>query len=356
MELREIDRDHAARSLLEELSLDPDVFGLDSPEALGQLARKVASYRCPTPRQSLVGACLGAVRGISSSDSEFRSEISDTVDALISYGDLQEVESEDEVLLYCGSPAYHRTADSDLYLIGILPDGEPIVPGSMWREVELSGHVRKVTSPSSNIEEYISSAYPKLSSRQWLPVAKAISSSALIRKYEAVLQESVASSEVPGLEVIDRRKPPVYYTSRWAVLEEGLEGVLVARRTLKYGARRYSAILAAAGVIRGLVDLPKLATEGGAFDEAMRLQAAIDVEDGHPQRVKVVGSIETEGARILRFTYPIPFWLQRRWDVLGRRVQAGQGYLFAYELPARVAEEEVDLASEIIWTTADQET
>jgi hypothetical protein len=165
-------------------------------------------------------------------------------------------------------------------------------------------------------------------------------------KYEALLDRAVACGELADLLVVDPEGDRRYYRGR-LVAPGRRSGRFVGRRPQRWGADLWVYVQLEGGVPTRFVDLPVLSDRWRGCDEAWRLQAALDHENGRPQVVQLEPLAGTTDQR-LRFYSPVPLWAQRRLDCFGRR-EALSGCLFAYRLPEREACEEAGFLAQAMW-------
>jgi len=113
------------------LDLDDDAVDLFSAEALAASLRRAASFLCPTTPAALVRAVEDAVARLPGVPADLREQLETLLGALISYGDLLELQLDADVRtrrhLFLGPPAFVQRASGACLLIGIRPDGAPLL-------------------------------------------------------------------------------------------------------------------------------------------------------------------------------------------------------------------------------------
>jgi hypothetical protein len=154
------------------------------------------------------------------------------------------------------------------------------------------------------------------------------------------------------VRVIDPDSDVSYYRGRWRELRSTDTGRFVARRPQAWGADLWCFINVSRGTVEKLLDLPVQSALATGADEAWRLQAALDALRNEPQRLRVAGDGEGSYA-ILDLFAPVPSWIQRRLDIVGRPEHRRRGALFSYALPAADLEEEVNFIRQNMWISID---
>jgi len=335
----------------ETLGLDPSL-DLMSAEGLAASIRRAASFSCPTTPGTLLRAVSDVLVGLPGFDDEKRNQITELIESLLAYGDLLELPDQDgrQRQLYLGPPAYvPRRGSNSCLLVGIRPEGAPLVSDELAGDIQYHGHARilRLTDDESLGEVLDEEGLSKLATEQWLQSPRATKPQDLLALYTDRLETQGLTGDVE-LRILDPDASVTYYRGRWRTSRGSDNGNFVARRPQAFGADLWCFAELAGGVVAKLVDLPQQKQLGPASDEAWRLQAAIDALAGKPQRVRVAHA-DSAAARILDFFSPVPSWIQRRLDVIGALCRGGRGALFSYELPKSEVEEEIDFLQEQMW-------
>jgi hypothetical protein len=351
--IRVIDEDQAGSLAVQQLGLDPDSTGIDSPEALAAAVRRAASFLCPTTERELVNGVVASLEWIVPDPTGLRSAAESTVQAVVNYGDLTELPNPDvptrrSTLLFLASPAFIPRRSGGLLLVGVPPEGRPMVDPDIQMRVEVERHVRMIAGPVEPelLDSMRDSGLFQLSADVWLQSPRPVSPETAIMQFDERLDATVDVGEVSGLRILDPDRPPHYYAGRWRVPTAKDRGRFVARRPREYGADAWCYVELHGGQPRRLVDLP--ITEGlvRGCDEAWRLQAAIDALRGRPL---VVRAEDASGdAATVRLNFPPPSWLQRRWDALGTPLIVPNA-LIAYRLPRLELSEELAFVQAMLW-------
>jgi hypothetical protein len=146
---------------------------------------------------------------------------------------------------------------------------------------------------------------------------------------------------------LDTGRSVRYYRGRWAE-EVPATGYFVARRPQRFGSAVWCFGRSSNGKPDRLLDLPfDMSTR--PWDDAWRLQAALDALSGSPQLYEV--SSEPDGMATVAFFSPVPSWAQRRWEVTGKYSRP-RGALFSYTFTAEQLAEELRVAVECLWMRA----
>lgn len=340
-----------AAEAVEALGLDPSL-DLMSPEGLAASIRRAASFSCPTTPGMLLRAVSDVLVGLPGFDDEKRNQTVELIESLLAYGDLLELPDQEgrQRQLYLGPPAYvPRRGSSSCLLIGIRPEGAPLVSDELAGDIQYNGHARilRLTKDESVGEVLEEEGLSKLAAEHWLRSPRATTPQDLLAFYTDKLETHGLTGDVE-LRILDPDASVTYYRGRWRTPRGNDSGNFVARRPQAFGADLWCFAELVSGVVAKLVDLPQQEQLAPASDEAWRLQAAIDALTATPQRVRVAHA-DSAAARVLDFFSPVPSWIQRRLDVIGALRRGCRGALFSYELPESEVEEEIGFLQEQMW-------
>ena len=335
----------------------PMSIELLSVEGLAASLRRSASVLCPTTMRGLVRTTAEVLEGLDGFDEAGTSEVLEEVlDSLVAYGDLVELEVDESGSrsrkLFLGPPAYIPRSDTSACLIvGIRPDGAPIVGSSAAQSLKHVGHTRWVIGAGSESARDLLMGEDLIAMRMehWLKYPREVSSGALLNQYLERLAAAGSSGDIDAM-VLDPEAKVTYYRGRWRSLRSRDSGKYVARRPQAYGADAWCFAEVADGEVTKLIDLP-LSPLARAADEAWRLQAAIDAERERPQVVEIRSGSGQDVCQLAFFS-PVPSYIQRRLDVIAVPVPHTRGALFCYELPIGEVREELDHLRKMMWTEA----
>lgn len=132
------------------VGLQPSTATILSDEGLAASVRRAASFLCPTTTRALVDAVVEVLSVLTGYGQETERDIETLVQSLVGYGDLLELSIETDGRkrrhLFLGAPAYVRRTDTSALLLGIRPDGAPLVSDELLSGVQSKGHVRLIRS------------------------------------------------------------------------------------------------------------------------------------------------------------------------------------------------------------------
>lgn len=352
-----LSRDAATRMVVRSLGLETGDF--ESTEVLTASLRRAASFACPTTRTQLVRSVTETIEYLVSDLDSTREQLDDLVQALVALGDLVEApdsggQASSGLLLFLGPPSFIRRRSGALLLLGIRPESEPLVGEDFPWQIRSERHLRYVFPAGEDVVEALEDyGLRQVPEGHWLQPPGQLRAVDLVRDYDRHLATAGPSGEILDLRLLDPRSPVTYYRSRWRTPVPSDHGNFVARRPQAFGADLWCYVAVEGGTPRRLVDLPINPASASGFDEAWRLQAAIDSERGHPQIIRVEPVSSPEGSVAIKLLAPPPRWLQRRWDILGS-VQSLPGAIVSYVFSGADVEEEIDFAQQTMWLDAER--
>lgn len=333
------------------LGLDPDLTDLASPEGLCASLRRAASLLCPaTPRQ-LVDAVTDVLRPLYA-DLE-RIEVAEALEALVGIGDLLELRASDVAarLLFLAPPAYVEKRVGSYLLIGIRPGARPLVDEeALGAAIAYEGHTRTIALEPALAETLLaSSGLHELALAVWARAPRQEASSVVIEQARARLASARSPGPVEGLTVLDASASVFFYRGRWREPQSSDEGMAVGRRPQAYGAPIWCLVDLQQGVPTSVLDLPLTHGVAPGWDEARRIQAALDAERGSPQLFRLRSAAPTENHVIFDFFGPLPSWADRYLDLAGLPVIKSPGALFSYCIPLGAVDETRRFLTEALW-------
>ncbi len=342
------------RSSVESLRLDANALDLTSVEVVAGSIRRAASFFCPCPMRTLLSVVLDAHRGIVDDFEAFRCTVEDTIENLVAYGDLLELEEpniDDEevrgkLLLYCAPPCFVPRMTGNLLLLGISGDGLSSLPKDLEANIEYVGHSRILRTGEGNaIERLKELGFIELTMDAWLRPPAQESPEQLLARANEQLKVAHTAGEVPGLRVIDPDSAVNFYRRRWVDLTTA-SGHVVGRRPQAYGADIWCYVDLTNGQTVKLVDLPLARSRSRGCDDAWFLQAALDAKRGKPQQFLVRNG--PPGMKIIDFFSPLPMWAKRRLDATGEAIPSSRS-LFSYKFAEGEVAEEADFLQKRLW-------
>lgn len=351
--MRRLTAEEVHAQKIRELGLDPDALDLSTPEGLAGALRRAASYLCPCSAATLIRAVVRPLRGLVPDMESVKELVEETLEAMISHGDvLEQPEMQDglptaRVLLYAAPASFVVRQSGLVILLGVAADQLSPLPSELERHIQYLGHVRRL-GPSPKNEDLRSELRQlgllELSSDTWLKGPKICTASQAVAAINHALDTVPPSRDIPGLLLLDPINPVRYYRGRWTE-PKAQTGRFVARRQQAYGADLWCYVQLTNGQPERMIDLPLRGSRWRGCDEAWHLQMAIDAQRGAPQRFRATPSGE---AVVLEFFSPVPAWARRRWDAIGEPVPSA-GCLFAYRIPKTEIDEERRFMREALW-------
>jgi hypothetical protein len=315
---------------LEGLDLPDSEENLGAEEALAAALRRAASFRAPIPRRPLIGEVSTAIAPYLHEDGSLRDRVRGMLDRLIDHGDLLEARKEDSGtrrIVLLRPPAFVEAGDT-YFLIGVRPDGAPILTADLEGRLARRGAVRMLRPASDETsQELLDAGLQKVSVDQWVGAPAPLPAPEFLAIYRARLAESPAVGEIEGLEILDPDSDIRFYKGRFRHPSAKDTGFYVARRPQQFGPSRWCLAELHHGDCEKVIDLSAMAGLGRPTDEAWRLQAAIDSALSHPQVARVEGG---PGERKISFFGPLPAWARKRVDLLGQQTDRSRGALFTY--------------------------
>src|SRR5580765_8944244 len=109
MVMRQLTAEQVRAQKVTDLGLDPTAHDLTSIEALAAALRRAAGFLCPCAPATLVRAVVGPLRGLGSDEAVAKESVQQTLDAMVTHGDLLEhadVNGGGATLLYAAPPAF----------------------------------------------------------------------------------------------------------------------------------------------------------------------------------------------------------------------------------------------------------
>jgi len=356
--IAEISRREVITQCRSALGIEPHAATVDDA-FLAALLRRTAGMLCPCSRTALRTAiveCLSSLHDLY----DLPSRIDELTDELIVAGDLLELSDVTTAdtdakgtWVFAAPPAFVERKSGSVFLTGIVPDHDSILPESLGMRVVHSKNTRYIEPQAGEdlAELLASEALARLPESEWLKAPKTQTASAHLEKAMQRLASEPTCAPITGLVIIDPETRPTYYRGRWTA-PKGQSGIFVSRRPQEFGAPIWCFAELQAGLLARVVDLPLSTYRWRACDAAWHLQMAIDQENGRPQRYRI-----TQLANVCRLDFfsPLPLWAERRLMVLGEK-RPGEKSLFAYEIPAAEIGEEEEFLRTDLWLVREDDT
>lgn len=337
-----------------ELGLDASALDLTSIEAIAGSLRRTAGFLCPCAATTLVRGVVRPLRGLVDDLDTVKGLVEETLEAMIAHGDIVEHRDVEAppgdggpTLLYAAPAGFVVRESGVVILLGVASDQLSALPDGLEARIEYVNHLRRLSpAPGDDLRAELGQlGLMEISYDGWLKAPPAETPTQHVSRLDRLLEVAQASRDVPGLSLLDPVRPVRYYRGRW-IEPRSQSGRFVARRSQAYGSQLWCYVQLRDGNPERLIDLPVAGSRWRGFDEAWRLQMAIDAQRGEPQRFRVRPGPGDK--RVMEFFSPVPMWARRRWDAVGEPVP-GSGCLFAYRLAEAELAEELRFAREALW-------
>lgn len=348
----------AARRTVYALGLDETVIDLSAPETICSSLRRAAALLCPATPRELIDAVLEVLGPLDAPSSITRGQLATQLDLLVAIGDLVELPNRKDRgsrRLYLAPPSYVTKAPGRYLLLGVRPDGIPLLDESVGADVRHEGHVRSVELDATTGPTRLHAAgLQGISTHDWLRRPSVGSATAIVGMHQR-LDGATQSGPVSDLTLLDPESSILHYRSRWRLPSDSDCGDYIARRPQAYGAHLWCCVRLESGVPWSLIDLPTDDPAASACDEAWRLQAAIDAARGRPQLVRIRSAGGTTESRTLDLFGPVPGWAQRYLELVGVPAPRARDALITYRMPLWTIGELTKFFTDMLWMHVNDE-
>lgn len=345
--------DVAARAVTT-LGLDGASFDLFSVEGLSASLRRAASFLCPASPRRIVDTVFSALSPLHKELE--RDFVAETLDALVALGDLLELRQAGEQtrLIFLGPPSFVEKRPGEYLLLGVRPHAAALTePSSSAFEVIYHGHTRSVEIGTGGPATLLAAGLRLLSKEQWTRSPRLEAAADVVAQTREKLQaEDAAPGPISGLTIIDASKSVLFYKGRWREPTEEDYGIFTGRRPQAYGAPLWCVIEMVDGMPMAVLDLPVDSRFAPGWDDARRIQAAIDAANGNPQVYRLRKHTLLTGVTIIDFFLPLPSWAERYIAISGWPAERGPRSLLAYSLPHQTVGDVQRFLSSSLWMTA----
>lgn len=352
--MRQIGTKEAEAIALKAIGLNSSESGLLSEEAISCLLRRVAAFACPCTENTLIKAVLLGLEGLSSDLVLTRELIETCLETITCYGDLLYLTDTGEgdsalnrELLYASPPSFVRRKSGSIILLGVALDDAPILPPELGKNILHFKHMRILQDIGLTDlpERLVDLGLIELSLDTWLKLPIPEEAGRFIERINNELQRSTWSGSVPGLIILDTKRPVQYYRGRWAE-PKNQTGRFIGRRKQVFGQNIWCYVEMQDGMPRKFLDLPLKTGNYRGRDEAWRIQAAIDFLNSTPQVFRK--RVTRPDYCSLEFFSPLPVWAKRRIETFGLPIRV-PGSLFSYEIADSELSEELPFLQEYLW-------
>lgn len=316
---------------------------------IAQSLRRAVFIEAPCNARNACSITMSALAPLIKDQTDFLERITNVLEDLIATGDILEMRREDadgpERLLRPAPPSFVKRADGTFILLGVA--GDEITPIVGEKVAYRSSGLRTISpvDPTNCTSTLLDLGLIELTPNMWMHAPKAVTAREFLDGWLAQLPQQAHPEIVDGLELLDTFTPTKFYVGRWRQLRDTDNGVYLARRSQKYGAKLWSLIEVQTGVIQRLVDIHARDARIRDCDEAWRIQSAFDARAGAPQQVGVKMDDE---CTLLSFYSPLPAWAVRRLTMIGDPVKP-QGALLGFRIPIQNVEDEIGWLEETLW-------
>lgn len=356
MSITLLDASAVADRVLKVLGLDLGIGGAFTPEAMSAALRRTASFLCPATPAQLIDAVRDALTPLPGARDLSRDDLAELLQQLVSTGDLLELRQSGERtarLLYLGPPSFVTKVPGEYLLLGIRPEGRPLIDDGSGGAVQAEAHLRTLRLAPERAEPLLAAAgLHELRRDRWLRYPRRTTPTETLTEYRTRLDAARSAGAVEGLELLDPAAPVRFYRGRWRSLkanDSGERGDFVGRRPQAYGANAWCFVRVEGGRPQRLIDLPAFDPAALARDEAWRLQAAIDAERGASQLYRVRLLPGDDASVVLDLFGPVPSWAERHLGLLGTPLGRGSGALFSYRLGVAAIGDAEALLTDMLW-------
>ena len=237
-----------------ELGLDSGSFDLTSQEAIAAALRRAASFLCPCTASSLVRAVVKPLRGLVEDLSIVKASVEETLEAMISHGDILECRefgvnpAQEHSLLFAAPAAFIPRHSGRQILVGISSDHLSALPEDLTARIDHVGHTRRLNPlEGEDLRKRLTEhGLIEFTYDDWLKTPRFDTPAELLSRYNALLDSAGPSGDVPGLGLLDSELPVRYYRGRWAQPHKR-SWRFVGRRDQAYGAQLWCYVQLADG-------------------------------------------------------------------------------------------------------------
>lgn len=334
MEVSLVGPEEVAAAAVAALGLAESGADLLSPEGVSASLRRAASFLAPTTKRALRQAVADALAGLPGWNKDSVGGIGQVLDSLVAYRDLLELPTETERVrqIFLGPPAFVPRGTGAFFVMGVRPEGRPLLDEDVPLEVTHEGHVRTVSgADAAEVEGLLTSlGFVRLEATQWVTAPRQRPAGEVIAEFDLRLSGALPGGDLGPIPLLDPAAPATFYRGRWRAAKRGDVGHFIIRRSQAFGSNLWCYAAVADGAPTRVLDLPAADLLSPGSDEAWYLQAAMDAVLGHPQRFRVRPGARSSSV-VLDLFSPLPGWAQRFVDLVGTRLmRSGPGALFSY--------------------------
>lgn len=309
-----------------------DNLNIYSEEVISELIRRVSCNLCPCSKTKLQRAVIDLIEDLLPSDVDVTSKVIEVFEDLIALGDLIELPpiSEDVMTIrnqiYLSPLKYIKINDNRILLIGV--HNSIIGLSEIHFKMRLEKSLKIISPDDLNFFKGI--GYYELSLNEWLKFEKYNSPQEYLKLIQNKLELlPIRSEKLNGITILDDKTGSNYYKGRWSELNPKHMGCYVGRRKVQYGSDLWCYLDVKDNLVLRFLDLPVLELHWRPFDEAWRIQMAIDFLNNTPQKYRI--REESNENIIIDFFSPVPAWTVRQLEVNGKKYGPDK-CLFSYSI------------------------
>lgn len=314
-------------------------------EFLAACLRRVAGFHCPCSRSTLRTVLLECTSVLVSDEAALSATIDRAIEATYVAGDLLELSQvavADDMTpgtwVFAAPPSFVSRSEGVFHIFGLGTEDPTPLPSALRTRLRQVGANRLLEAePGEDTRTMLLDAgFREQSIDVWLKLPKKESPREYLKRVTSLLSAKGSCGEIEQLRIFDADQQARSYRQKW-VQPAHQTGRFVCRRAQAFGTNLWGYVELSDGKPMRLMDLPMTGSRYRGCDDGWRLQMAIDAASGHPQRYSLR---EVDAGAALAFDFPLPMWVTRRLETVGRRV-ANSEALLEYLVPPRFVPEEI---------------
>ena len=356
--MKQVSASELIRICIGDLGFDPDYVDFSSNEVVAEAIRRAASLRSPLTRSSLKRAVVEPLATLVGPEHEPDERVHSIIDELLGLGDLveQPIERDDALrkVILLGMPRFVTLGENIVGILGVRPDGLPILSEELSELMDFRGSGRSISPTTGGLTAMLESeGLVELKMQDWISLPGLATAADYLEELRNRVLAGPQAHDVPIAEIFDRSTPTTYYRGRWRTARDTDDGLTLLRRPQAYGSDLWSLANLTAGRADRIFDLPSNPSAFRGCDEAWRIMAAIDAQQGAPQRIQIADHDHVAGKAIVSLFSPPPSWVQRILSHLAIPVPRVGRALLSYSVPTEVAGQVTGTIETTMWTFID---
>lgn len=357
-----IEADAAARAVIKALGLPPDEYSVTDETVIAAALRRVLTIHLGISRISLISEVAEpffSLIGQEYSDAEdpmhrLRNHILGILEDLTSIGDILEVTEVDEsrliqqrTMYYPAHPSFVIRGNGDILLLSTLPGYHSPIPSDMQHLVEHRKLLRVIPgSAGPGMAEILKTfGLREILGSVWTDSPPSEVAGSYLDRFDRELASRNLEGNLKPSQILAGGNV-TYYKGRWRAIKTADKGRYIGRIPQPYGSPAWAYLDIKDGRVLRSRFFPTPGSRYRAFEEAWRLQSAIDSVGGNPQKISAKRISETETE--INIFSPIPSWLDRRWVLLADKGR-GKGSFATYKFSTTDVDEEIEFAKIMFW-------